>query len=216
MTSLILSTSDALNNVVHFPRFYHGKVIQAVKRYGYHPALDIIALCAEVTKFRDSLELNGRRRFKSNAIIAEPHQAYDSLFRRARKLQTYGNPSIRATSLALEIMLHISRHHHCSTPLLDLTPTATEMMNALSQATNRGCSFMDLTSCHLMLGAIAADKGSRTRAWFINKMRRAVVAVEARGWKRPLDVVEKGFDPGQDLKASLEAVWQEISSTKCI
>lgn len=200
--------SDALNNVLHFPRFYHENIVETAKEYGYHPAWDVVALCSDLAQYRDSLQM---RKQLGLELDAETDKLYNALLRRARELQTYENTIIRATCFGVELVLHISQHYYGCELRPNLTDTAAGMKEALSKSTNRRCFYMDLTSFHLMIGAITAEEGSQTKAWFIDKLRRAVLAVEARGWERPLEVLEKGLVLDEDLASSLRALWHEIS-----
>ena len=63
-----------------------------------------------------------------------------------------------------------------------------------------------------MLGAVAAGKGSQVRAWFVARLRRAVLALRSRGWIRPLEILEKCFVSDVGLVARFRALWQELDS----
>jgi hypothetical protein len=71
---------------------------------------------------------------------------------------------------------------------------------------------MDLTSCQLMLGAVAEGKGSQVRAWFMARLRMAVLELRPRGWVRPLEILEKGFVSDVGLVARFRALWKELNS----
>ncbi len=108
----------------------------------------------------------------------------------------------------MELILHLSWFPQET----DLTPVAGELKDALCALPVRPCLFMDLSSCQLMLGAVAASEGSEVRAWFVARLRRAVVTLRSRGWKRPLEILERGFVSDDGLVARFRALWKEMDS----
>lgn len=72
---------------------------------------------------------------------------------------------------------------------------------------------MELASCQLMTGAVAASEGSEVRGWFVARLRRAVVTLRSRGWERPLEIVEKGLASGDGLVARFRVMWQELDGS---
>jgi hypothetical protein len=75
----------------------------------------------------------------------------------------------------------------------------------------RPCLFMDLASCQLMLGAIAAREDSEVRAWFVARLRRAVTTLRSRGWERPLEILERGFVSNDGLVGRFRVLWKELA-----
>ena len=91
-------------------------------------------------------------------------------------------------------------------------PIAVELKEAFCRLEIMTCSYMDLTSCQLMIGAVAARKGSHTREWFMEKLKSAVEALRSRGWDNPRQILEKGFVIDSSLIISFRALWKELDS----
>jgi hypothetical protein len=125
----------------------------------------------------------------------------------ARAFRVNDDPYIQATTRAFEIVIHLSWRKQSE---IDLTSLASELKEALCRLQHRPCSYMNLTSCQLMIGAIAAEKGSQTRAWFVALLRSAVLALRSRGWDDPLEILKKGFVYESGLMTSLRSLWIEL------
>lgn len=71
---------------------------------------------------------------------------------------------------------------------------------------------MDLTSFQLVIGAIAADKASPVRAWFVDRISKAVSWMQRHGWHAPLSVAETviGAELDDGLVGQFKALWREI------
>lgn len=199
----LTASSDAFNDALHFPRFYHEKIVKEISRLGHHPLLDIAALCSDLNRIRVSLQ-------GSSMPLPENLAECDDLLCRSQMLQTQEDPFIRATSCAVELVLRLSLRRY--RPQENLTCMAGKLRDALESLSLRPCSYMDMTSLHLMIGALASDEGSTERAWFISKLRRAVLGLEAR-WENPLEILEEVFVPDDDLAGPLKALWHELRTS---
>lgn len=71
---------------------------------------------------------------------------------------------------------------------------------------------MDLTSFPLMLGAVAAEADSQTRAWFFTKLKRSVLALQHRGWKNPSELFDGMFVSDVGLTGRFRALWVELKA----
>jgi hypothetical protein len=140
-------------------------------------------------------------------VTDEIEEPLNELLCQAQAIRAYDNLAIQATSRAIELVLYLSWPPQ-SREILN--HVASELKEALCQIQMRPCSHMDLTSCYLMIGAISADKGSQTRAWFMQKLKSAVLAMRSRGFGDPLEILKSGFVLDADLMASFRALWQEL------
>lgn len=63
-----------------------------------------------------------------------------------------------------------------------------------------------------MIGAVAAERRSDTRAWFVDRVARSVRWMQNRGWHEPLSLVEEraGLDGDTGLKGQFKALWKEL------
>lgn len=126
---------------------------------------------------------------------------------KTRALRLDESPFVQSTSLALELILHMSRPSQSET---NLTALAEELKEALCMIQLRACSYMDLTSFPLMLGAIAANPGSETRAWFYTRLKGAVLALQQRGWDNPLELFDSVLASDVGLIGRLKALRNEL------
>jgi len=69
---------------------------------------------------------------------------------------------------------------------------------------------MDLTSFQLLIGVLAAEKGSSARKWFMDKLSMAVQCMQLRGWRRPLDLLESRFVSKTGLMDQFHGICQEL------
>ena len=189
------------------PLAYHERVVDAIRAYGDQPICAVADITESLIRLRKSIAAH-RKAPSDSAIRAKGLEAdwYDLLFR-ARALQTSNNPYVLAASRAVELVLYLSWYPERET---NLTYLATELKEALCGLPVRPCLFMDLTSCQMMLGAIASVEGSETRAWFVARMRNAVVTLRSRGWERPLEILEQGFAADEGMGARFRTLRREL------
>jgi len=114
---------------------------------------------------------------------------------------------VRVTSLAMELVLRL-----CWPSELDLTALAGELKDALCTIPVRACSYMDVTSFQLMVGAVAAQQGSQTRAWFFARLKRALLAVRSQGWDEPLELFTNVYISNIWLRERFQALWHELGA----
>ena len=131
----------------------------------------------------------------------------------ALALQTNEDPHAQAASFATQLALHLLWP---SSPETDLTPIARELKEATCRFPARFCPFMELTSCQLVLGAIASGAGSDVRSWFVERLRRTVHDVRSRGWKRPLGFVGRRCVVDVGLAARIKEVWAELDDSSFV
>ena len=169
---------DSTNYVFNFPLAYHKKIIVAIRAYGSQPICNVANISESLVQLRKSIDTCRKSSLCSDFWAKEMEKNWNSLLCQARALRFEDNPFVQATSLAIELILYLS---WCPQLEANLTLLASELKEALCRLPFRSCLFMDLTSCQLMLGAVAAGKGSQARARFAARLRRAVLALRSRG-----------------------------------
>ena len=198
---------DSINDVLTFPRVYHKKIIEAVSAYGYRPISDVATISESLVQLRRSIDDHRRHDLGPDFVTEEIEEPLNRLLRQARALRVDDNPIIQATSLAIELVLYLSWR-----PQLGISPTAvaSELKEALCRFQIRPCSYADMTSCQMMLGAISAEEGSQTRAWFMKRLKNAVLGMQSRGWDDPLKILKKSFMSDSGLMTDFRALWEEL------
>lgn len=163
----------------------------------------------DLTQLQKSIDRHRNYPPGSDVEAKQIEEVWNSLLCQTRALRLEDNPFVQATSRAIELILYLSWFPHLEG---NFTLLANELKEVLSGLPMRPCLFMDITSCQLMLGAVAARKGSQTRAWFVAKLRTAVLALRSRGWVQPLEILEKGFVAEGVLVSRFRALWKELDT----
>lgn len=166
------------------------------------------AIVDEVVWWRNSVHAHRKSHLDRESATREVEVSLARLLDQVRALCIDENPYVQLVSRAIELVLHLSRAHQSG---FNLTFLASEMKEWHSQLEIRSCEYMDLTSCYLMVGAISAERGTETRAWFVGKLRKVVLVMQRRGWDHKLRGFEKGFTSDTILRVPLEALWVEIN-----
>ncbi|KAH8893946.1 hypothetical protein GQ53DRAFT_101434 [Thozetella sp. PMI_491] len=199
--------SDIPNHLIGFPRFYHRKVIDAMRLDDSHPLFKMQTISESFSRLQKSIDTYQRCEAKSDVAVSKIEESRGRLLQEAQNLRMDARPSVHAMSRTVEILLHLSWGVPARAKLDWL---ASELQKALCRGLSRPCCYMDLTSCQLMAGAIAATKGSDTRAWFLSKLGNAVQGLRQRGWDQPLEHVEKRFLSHGRLVVHFRALWEEL------
>ncbi|OBR03188.1 hypothetical protein CH63R_12315 [Colletotrichum higginsianum IMI 349063] len=132
----------------------------------------------------------------SESLLGEISKGVQELYIESKALQSNSCPEVKAAALSVQILLHFS--WPSSSPE-NLTLLASNLRAALDTRKIIQCSYMDMTSCQLMLGAMSADYGSETKAWFAGRLKAAVIALRSRGLVRPFMVTDDGLVLDQAL-----------------
>lgn len=85
---------------------------------------------------------------------------------------------------------------------------AEELKGEMQCLPGRTCLYMDLTSCQLIVGAVASAPGSESRAWFMNRLRTGVRAMHERGWDNSLGLLELTLRNDTDLLEQFMEIWK--------
>lgn len=125
----------------------------------------------------------------------------------ARSLRASDDPPIDAATRALELVLYLlwplSSGAH-------LTLLADGLKEVIDHCSIKACYYMDLTSFPLMIGAIAAGEDSVTRAWFVNRLSRAVRMMRLQGWDEPLGPIHEKLVSDISLGTRFRALLRQL------
>ncbi|KAH9904170.1 hypothetical protein F4778DRAFT_734282 [Xylariomycetidae sp. FL2044] len=205
-----VSILDSTNALLNFPRTYHPKVVEEVVKYGRRSFCDVADICNNLLELREQMKTCDD---ECSGVVATNQDfgpfTYRILGQAWALRSSYASPSIHITSLTVELVLHLIWPRQ---PETDVTPLAKQLQEALMSLPVRPCSYMDLTSRQLMIGAIVARPGSETRMWFVEKIRKAVVQLKSRGWEDPLEIIRKGSADIPRLSPYIKNLLDELSS----
>lgn len=190
---------------------YHKKILAALGSHGGSTLFDIGSIIDRIVQWRKAIYSHSKHRLSLRSMnTKELDEESVRLYAEARALRTKRNdPYVQAASRAIDLVIGLSWLQ--SQNSLDPTLLAGELKEWLDQLQIRPCIYMDLTSCHFMIGAIATDKDRLLRDWFVMKMRRVVLAMRMRGWGGKLKNFERGFISDASLRPILKALWEEVS-----
>ncbi|KAL4866973.1 hypothetical protein BDV12DRAFT_128513 [Aspergillus spectabilis] len=201
---------DSINSIMDFPRVWHRSVIDALGEYHGQRIQKLADICESVAQLRKVIDAQHTHPLNAIAIAREIEEPVARLHYEARGLRTTDNPYIDSAARAIELVLYLlwptqSRAH--------LTYLAGGLKDAIARFPIKGCPYMDLSSFLVMIGAVAADKGSAARAWFVNRISKAVRWMQTRGWHEPLELLEKrlGPDGNADLVGRFLALLRELN-----
>jgi hypothetical protein len=218
---------DSVNDIFDLPLAYHKSIVDAARPYGYQSLNDVADLVDKIKAFRRSAAVYRDSLIHSSRLTDE----WNELLSSARALRvdcdvpSEGDIYLQLTSLALELLLHLTFSPHISPPFIlpsppgiqpqNLTCLATQLKESFLNLLVRPCMFMDLVSIPLLLGAVAADAdggNTETEQWFVGRIRRAVRTLKDRGWERPLGVVVEGvcLVPEDRVVERFRGIWREL------
>lgn len=208
-TELTEVIRDSTNAVFGSPLVYHRKVIDAIRAYDNQPICEVANISDSLVQLRKQIDTYRKYPSGSDCQQEDIKESWNSLLLQARALRSEHNLFILATSLAIELILFLLwfPQLQANTELL-----AGELKEAMCQFPFRPCVYMDLTSCQLILGAVAAADGSQVKAWFVARLRKAALALRSRGWVQPFESLEKSFVSDARLAARFRALWKDLDA----
>ncbi|KAL4994645.1 hypothetical protein BDV10DRAFT_197365 [Aspergillus recurvatus] len=185
-----LVVQDSINSIFEFPRVWHQTIVQILGEHHDGRILKLAEICDSVIRLRkviDSIHLNSLISIPVAQDIEEP---LARLHYEARNLRATDNLHIEAAARTIELVLYL------------LWPTQSAAHLTLLAGELK----------ELVIGAVAADKVSLVRAWFVNRIAKAVRWMQRRGWQDPLSVVETvfGTEPDDGLVGRFKALWGEL------
>jgi hypothetical protein len=194
---------------LNFPRFYNTQLIEEISAYGDHSLLKVTAISNAASGLFRSIDAQSKH-FIQQSIEEDVQvgRVCDELISQVQNLRTIPNPFVHATSYSIELLIYL---HQPSKVRNEMTFIADRLKDSICQLRPKNtCSFMDLTSCQLIIGALTSGNASSTRKWFISKLRNAVLALKSRGWKTPLNILPEAFISNPDLVPAMVSLWKEI------
>ncbi|KAI1172786.1 hypothetical protein F4777DRAFT_581549 [Nemania sp. FL0916] len=205
-------TSDIINDVFGFPRFYHKKFINATRtspEVRWSSLIRLADLCENLVRWMQGIEASRDHPQTSSFLMEHVMRPMHDILSEARDIRADGKPAVIASCIAIELIVCLSW-----TPLpgasINLTAVANELKDAIYASSFRPCYYFDLTSYQLMIGAVAADEGSLTRTWFTNKMGNAWRSVKSRGYNDIMGLMQRNLVSTTSLKTQLKSLWREL------
>ncbi|PYH94336.1 hypothetical protein BO71DRAFT_409408 [Aspergillus ellipticus CBS 707.79] len=198
---------DSINSIFGFPRVYHPDIAQALGNLCDARIAKLADICTSVTNLRKIIQCHHQHPLDSRYAAREIEEPLARLHYETRALRAIDNPSIDAAARAIELTLYLLWP---STSGAHLTLLAAETKDAICRFPITGCYYMNLTSFQLTVGAIAADAGSSTRAWFVDMLLRPVRAMRSQGWDKPLSLVQRRLISNDGLNGRFHALWREL------
>jgi hypothetical protein len=209
--------------VLGFPRFYHKTLADAMDGLNGDTLHEMIEICNSLRVLRQRVEepstedAHGDPHDDDNdddtPRETEEQAARIFLQLRATRARYADNPAVRVASGGLEILLRLLSASPSPLPPAStrLARLADELRADVEAQPVQPCVYMDMTSCTIMLGAIAAAPGSATRAWFVDKLRRVYTAMRDRGWDDPLRIIDSLLSqPDAGLIGLIKSLWVEV------
>lgn len=139
-----------------------------------------------------------------------PHDVEKLWFKcyiKVKVLQGHHNSHVQAAATAFELILFLLANIKEDSNLWDVADVLKARLTSLP---GRSCLYMDLTSCQVILGAIAAKKGSEAQAWFVEKLNMGMEAMLRRGWDDPFQILERRVMVDPYVLGRLRALRPEI------
>ncbi|KAJ5950903.1 uncharacterized protein N7479_009316 [Penicillium vulpinum] len=206
MTNLIVQ--DSVNAIFNFPRLYHEHIVEALIDYDDQRIPIIKRICDSVIQLQEMIESHHQHQFDPTSVAREIEEPLSQLHYEVRALRATDDVYVQATARAIELVLYLLWPSQSGA---HLTLLAGELKEAICRFPIKGCSYMNFTSFPLMIGAIAADKDSLPRAWFVDRLTREVRAMQLRGWNRPLSLLQNKYNNNNStLMGRFKALWQEL------
>ncbi|KAF7518419.1 hypothetical protein PCG10_000443 [Penicillium crustosum] len=206
MTDLVVQ--DSVNAIFNFPRLYHERILEAMIDYNDQRILRLKGICDSVIQLQKMIDSHHQHQFDATLVAREIEEPLAQLHYKVRALRAIDDVYVQATARAIELVLYLLWPSKSGAYL---TLLAEELKEAICRFPIKGCSYMNLTSFPLMIGAIAADENSLARAWFVDRLAREVRAMQLRGWNRPLSLLQnKYYNTNTSLMGRFKSLWHEL------
>jgi hypothetical protein len=192
--------------VFNVPLLYHKKIVDSIRAFDCQPLCTVADIADGVIQLRCLIDTY-RNSVGLVALEEEIDRTWTSLLRQVQALRREDNSDVQATSRAMELILHFSWRPQAAATLAVL---ASELKEALCRLPARPCLLMDLTSCQLMLGAVAAAEHTQTKAYFVARQRRAVSSLRSRGWTDPLAILENRLVSDDECVSRFKVLWKDL------
>ncbi|KAL3440351.1 hypothetical protein BJX65DRAFT_300536 [Aspergillus insuetus] len=199
---------DSINGILGFPRIWHPSVINALSHYHDQRLSKLAALCDGVSRLKGMVDSHHEHALDSVLVAQAIEEPLAQLHYEARTLRTSDKIHIEAAARAIEIVLHLLWPTHSAAYL---TLLASELRGVMQRFPIKGCPYMHMTCFQLMVGAIAAERGSPARTWFVDRISIAVRWMQLRGWPEPLRLLQERLVSDIGLNGRFKQLWTELS-----
>jgi hypothetical protein len=207
MTSADDCIRDSVNAIFNFPRLYHERLINALVDCNHKGISKLKTICGSFIQLQKSIDAHRQHQLASNFVAREIEEPLANLHYEVRALRTTNDPYLDVAARSIELVLYLTWPSQSGA---HLTFLAGELKEAICGFPIKGCSYMNLTSFPLMIGAIAAERESLTRAWFVDRMAREVRAMQMRGWNEPLSLLQDRYMTSGGFMGRFQAPWLEL------
>ncbi|KAI1288167.1 hypothetical protein F5Y03DRAFT_98836 [Xylaria venustula] len=205
-------TVDITNDVFGFPRFYHKKFIDTARTAQddrFSSLVRLADVCDNLACWMQTIDESRIRPRESRFMMEHIVQPMHDILSQSQAIREDSDVAAQASCITIELIIYLS---WSSLSRINLTSVASELKDAICASQFRPCRYSDLTSCQLMIGAIAADKGSPTRAWFMDRMSNAWRIVKSRGCNDVMDILRSNMRLKTSLESQFRSLWMELDS----
>ncbi|KAJ5827157.1 Polyketide synthase enoylreductase [Penicillium robsamsonii] len=151
--------------IVQLVSLYHERILEALIDYDDQRILGIKRICDSVIQLQKTIESHHQHRLDPTVVAREIEEPLSQLHYDVRDLRDVDDVYVQAIARAIELVLYLLWPSWSGAYL---TLLAGELKEAISRLPLKGCSYMNLTSFPLMIGAIAAEEDSLARMWFVD------------------------------------------------
>jgi hypothetical protein len=162
---------------------------------------------AKVSRLRKTIEAHRKHPLDEDSVALFIQRPYGQLIAEIGSLSGHENAYVRNTAKAIELILSLS--WPLETDDAKSSSLAAELKDGLVALPGRSCLYMDVTSCPIIIGAIASAVGSAAREWFVDKLQRAIRVLKDRGWGQPFGILERAIARDERLVVRLRALRDE-------
>lgn len=199
--------------VFGFPRIFHADTIHELKLESIrnHLVLMVASMAEDLAALRQLRNQSPDLVAQASNVPPSASEAWVRVSIKCHMLRAHENSFVRCTAKAMELILNLTCAGDRTARITEL---AKELKNALAELPGKSCIYMDLSSCSLILGAIAAEKGSEEKNWFIARLRTGIDALRQRGWADPYSILEKTMCSDHEMLAKVQAMRTTVLSPR--
>ena len=189
---------------------YHPILVQELAAGQRSTISTLDAIATKVAQLRRTILCHRKGQLSPEDVTINIHQPWKQLYSEAQALELHNNSHVCSAAKAIKLILAVSWPLHTNDD--DCAHLAEDLRVSLASMSGRSCLYMDLSSCQLIIGAIAAKRGSETRAWYVDRLQTALQAIEQRGWEKPFGILERVVASDEHLLGRLRLLCDEVSS----
>ncbi|PWI69339.1 hypothetical protein PCL_00986 [Purpureocillium lilacinum] len=165
------------------------------------------SIASSLDQLRHSLNDFGRQPTAPEVINEFVLQPISSVQESLQALPRAGSLYLQSLSCAIRIFLQLL-WPACA--VIDTPVLANELREMLNTPRLRLCASINLTVWQFFVGAVAAPRGSETRHWFAERLKRMLISMGVVDWKGAVLVLCRGFMPSDLLLQDFRALWEDF------